>query len=91
VDYRPHPCIARLFALLHSTPLPAVPHLSPLFAASYKLFSRLLHTTAPASLFFSSTYKLFAVTTEVACNAAAALSLRGCLFASSIFEACHSS
>src|SRR5713226_506680 len=42
--------------------------LSPFLSTAYALFSRLLHTTAPASLFFSATYKLFAVTTEVVCN-----------------------
>ena len=44
--------------------------LSLFFSTTSELFSRLLHTTAAASLFFSATYKLFAVTTGVAYNGA---------------------
>ena len=40
--------------------------LSHFLSTASELFSRLLHTTAPASLLFSATYKLFAVTTGVA-------------------------
>src|SRR5260370_1367651 len=39
--------------------------LTAFVSAPYALFSLLLHTTAPASLFLSSSYKLFAVTTGV--------------------------
>ena len=49
---------------LSPTPYP----LSPFLSTASELFSRLLYTTAPASLFFSSIYKLFAVTTGVPCN-----------------------